>query len=496
MDRNSQLLRILTQSWEKSANVNQNFTCFHILIRHIVLFLNKLRHTLLLLQVQAYTISAKMKNMKVIMIDWNAYGNAEMEETFRARGYEVSKCAFDSGAPAEKRGRMLDDLRSAMDGFRPDYVFSYHYFPEISDVCEAVNVPYLAWIYDSPVFDLYSPSVLNHVNRIFVFDRGVADEFAAGGIPTVHYMPLGACVRDANGKADIGAVSAGTYTSDVTFIGSMYSEPKHRLYDKFSSVSPYVHGYLDAIIETQKHLYGVNILEKFITPEIEAEMQKAYPTDPNSRNIMSPAKLYSQFVLSRQVTSLERREIMEILGKYALNGISGAPDVLDPTTSIGLHGHDDDVQTAHYEMNKSGHIDSASRDIRISLYTHDPALRIPGIRNMGPVNYGPEMYSIFASSKINLNITLRSILTGIPLRALDIMSCGGFLLSNYQEELCEYFIPGEDFDYYEDYEDLLNKVDYYLTHDAKREAMARSAQEKIRTEHTLSSRLDAIETYL
>ena len=400
--------------------------------------------------------------MKVIMIDWNAYGNAEIEETFRSRGYDVHKRPFDSGAPADKRECQLSELRSAIESLGADYVFSYHYFPQISDVCETANVPYLAWIYDSPVFDLYSPSVLNHVNRIFVFDRGVADEFEAGGIPTVHYMPLGACVRDANGKADIGAVPAGTYTSDVTFIGSMYSEPKHRLYDKFSSVSPYAHGYLDAIIEAQKHLYGVNILEKFITPEIEAEMQKAYPTDPNSRNIMSPAKLYSQFVLSRQVTALERREIMEMLGKY-VTGKDGT---------------------------------STSRDTIVSLYTHDTSLNIPGIRNMGPVNYGPEMYSIFASSKINLNITLRSILTGIPLRALDIMSCGGFLLSNYQEELCEYFIPGEDFDYYEDYEDLLNKVDYYLTHDAKREAMARSAQEKIRTEHTLSSRLDAIETYL
>ena len=417
-----------------------------------MLFLNKLRHTLLLLQVQAKTISAKMKNMKVIMIDWNAYGNAEMEETFRARGYDLRKCAFDSGAPADKRERQLAELRSAIDGFGADYVFSYHYFPQISDVCESTSVPYIAWIYDSPVFDLYSPSVLNRVNRIFVFDRGVADEFEAGGIPTVHYMPLGACVRDINP----------IYTSDITFIGSMYSEPKHRLYDKFSSVSPYAHGYLDAIIEAQKHLYGVNILEKFITPEIEAEMQKAYPTDPNSRNIMSPAKLYSQFVLSRQVTALERREIMEMLGKY-VTGKDGT---------------------------------STSRDTIVSLYTHDTSLNIPGIRNMGPVNYGPEMYRIFASSKINLNITLRSILTGIPLRALDIMSCGGFLLSNYQEELCEYFIPGEDFDYYEDYEDLLNKVDYYLTHDAKREAMARSAQEKIRTEHTLSSRLDAIETYL
>lgn len=433
--------------------------------------------------------------MKVILIDWNAYGNAEIEETFKARGYEMRKCAYDSSAPADKRKHQMDDLRSAMDGFRPDYVFSYHYFPEISDICEAADVVYIAWIYDSPVFDLYSPSVLNHVNRIFVFDRGVADEFEAGGIPTVHYMPLGAVIRGREGRPIISSSSdidqireSGSqphstesinYKSDITFIGSMYSEPKHRLYDKFASISPYAHGYLDAIIEAQKHLYGVNILEKFITPEIEAEMQKAYPTDPNSRNIMSPAKLYSQFVLSRQVTAVERREIMELIGRYASGSTTQSSD--NPIDSLS--------RTDQSIPDKPGRI-------LASLYTHDTSLSIPGIRNMGPVNYSPEMYRIFASSRINLNITLRSILTGIPLRALDIMSCGGFLLSNYQAELCEYFVPGEDFDYYEDYEDLLNKVDYYLTHDAERESIARSAQEKIRTGHTLSSRLDAIETYI
>ena len=51
---------------------------------------------------------------------------------------------------------------------------------------------------------------------------------------------------------------------------------------------------------------------------------------------------------------------------------------------------------------------------------------------------------IFRESKINLNITLRSITSGMPLRALDIMGAGGFLLSNYQQELAENYIDGEE----------------------------------------------------
>ncbi len=415
--------------------------------------------------------------MKVILIDWNAYGNKNMEGLFRSRGYDVRKVSFDGHAKGAKKEKALKDLRECLASFAPDYVFSYHYFPDVSNACEEARVPYISWIYDSPAFDLYSPTILNSVNRIFVFDRGVYEEFAAGGITTVHHLPLGVVCRDpGTGRPATGAMPPGLpgsksdpeYIADVSFVGSMYTEPKHRLYDKFKDIDPYAHGYLDGLIEAQKHIYGMNFLEQFITPEIEAEMQKGYPTDPNSTNAMTPAKIYSQFVLSRQVTAIERREILALLGSKAEGYRKDAgvtPNVND-------------------------------RGMRINLYTHDTSLRIPGIKNMGPVDYSDKMYRIFSGSKINLNITLRSILTGIPLRALDIMSAGGFLLSNYQAELCEYFVSGEDFDYYEDYDDLMNKIDYYLSHDKERRDIARAGWEKVRTEHSLEKRLEEMEAML
>lgn len=402
--------------------------------------------------------------MKVLLIDWNAYGNKNIEELFKARGYDVHKVTFDGHMQGAGKENALKVLRGCLAPFSPDYVFSYHYFPDVSNACQDSLIPYIAWVYDSPAFNLYSPTIINPVNRVFVFDRGVYEEFAAGGIETVHHLPLGVVCRDPEtgkpaadvmtpgqtGSLDM-SVSDPEYIADISFIGSMYTEPKHRLYDKFKDIDPYAHGYLDGLIEAQKHIYGMNFLEHFITPEIEAEMQKGYPTDPNSANAMTPAKIYSQFVLSRQVTAIERRDILTMLG---------------------------------------------SKDIKVSLYTHDTLLRIPGINNKGPVDYSDKMYRIFSHSKINLNITLRSILTGIPLRALDIMSAGGVLLSNYQAELCEYFVPGEDFDYYEDYDDLINKIDYYLSHDKERKDIAVAGREKVRTEHSLDKRLDEMEAFL
>lgn len=102
------------------------------------------------------------------------------------------------------------------------------------------------------------------------------------------------------------------------------------------------------------------------------------------------------------------------------------------------------------------------------------------------------MPSVFHNSKINLNITLKTIQTGIPLRAWDILGCGGFLLSNFQQELCEYFIPGEDFIYYESIDDATEKAAYFLTHENERKEIAHNAFEKIAASHTFHHRVQTM----
>ena len=72
------------------------------------------------------------------------------------------------------------------------------------------------------------------------------------------------------------------------------------------------------------------------------------------------------------------------------------------------------------------------------------------------------------------------------------MGSGGFLLSNYQEDFLEYFEPGVDFDYYDSCQDLLNKIDYYLSHEEERQEIAKNGYEKIKKYHTYQNRFDAM----
>ena len=102
------------------------------------------------------------------------------------------------------------------------------------------------------------------------------------------------------------------------------------------------------------------------------------------------------------------------------------------------------------------------------------------------------MPKVFKTAKINLNISLKTIRTGIPLRVLDIMACKGFVISNYQEELGEYFRLGEELVTYGDLEELYYLCDYYLKHEEERKKIAANGQERIRLDFGFTDRLRKI----
>jgi spore maturation protein CgeB len=67
---------------------------------------------------------------------------------------------------------------------------------------------------------------------------------------------------------------------------------------------------------------------------------------------------------------------------------------------------------------------------------------------------------------------------------MDIMGAGGFLLTNFQADFLDFFVPDEDFVYYNDPEDLLNKIDYYLSHEKERMEIAQNGHQKVKQHHS------------
>jgi spore maturation protein CgeB len=133
-----------------------------------------------------------------------------------------------------------------------------------------------------------------------------------------------------------------------------------------------------------------------------------------------------------------------------------------------------------------------SNHFQVKHYAGKADKRLTKVEYMGYANYDKVMPKVFQCSRINLNISLRTIQSGIPLRALDIMACGGFLVSNYQEELAEYCRAGEELVLYSDLEELVWLCDFYLKNEDQRKQIAARGQERVRQDFTYERALRRI----
>ena len=405
--------------------------------------------------------------MKILFIEWASFGNADIKDAFADEGHQVVCFPF-SNKDARRDAEIESDLAKKLHEPVPDAVFSFNYFPLISNVCKREGLPYISWIYDSPYVMLYSYTAINPCNTIYVFDRALCREFNEAGIKTVRYLPMAANTDrldrldpfpanpatrhthrihpvshafDARSSYVVPQTPGCPYLYNVSFVGSLYTE-SHNFFDRMENLSPYAKGYLEGLMNAQMNVQGCNFIQESLSPIME-ELYRALPMDPNPDGVETREYLYAQYVVNRKLTGLERLRLLTAITKRHT----------------------------------------------LDLFTLDPAFSLPNLCNHGTVDYYSEMPLVFKQSRINLNISLRSIKSGVPLRAFDIMGAGGFLLSNYQEDFFENFTPGVDFECYESEQDLLQKIDYYLTHEDERIAIAKNGHDKVAAAHTYRGRV-------
>ena len=384
--------------------------------------------------------------MKILFMEWKSLGQIDIAEEFRKRNWEIVFYSF----PRETENTRLnmdlcEKLVKVIAADRYDFVFSFNYFPVISIACNACKIKYVSWTFDSPFIQLYSNTIKFPYNYVFIFDKGTCEDLWNQGIDTVYHLPMAAPVERYNAYS-VSRQEREFYHTQISFVGSTYQEKKNRFYKKLKDVGEYTKGYLDGCIQMQKSVYGEFLLEQMLNPVIMKDMMEHCPLEVNQDGFERLEWVYAHYFLARQVTAIERKEILELL----------------------------------------------SRNWQVDLYTYDKTPELFKVRNRGTAEVMEEAPAIYRCSAINLNISLRSILTGIPLRSFEIMGSGGFLLSNYQREYEELFGNGIDYVYYTDYEDLQKKIDYYLTHEKERREIAENGYQKVKEAHTYKNRVNTI----
>lgn len=371
---------------------------------------------------------------KILFLEWKSFGNQYIIKEFEQAGYDVALFPFPRDTEDVRGSQELtEQLVHAIAGVRPAFVFSFNYFPVAAIACKACRVRYVSWVYDSPYILMYSKTIEYETNRVFVFDRAECEKFQKMGIRHIYYLPMASAVQAYDAMIPDEEAHL-QYDSDVTFIGSMYSEEKQHMFRHLEDLDAYTKGYLYGIMEVQKSLYGIDVLEEALKPDIVEDMRKVCPVTRHGDGLETVEWVFANYFLARKVTAMERAEILRMLSK------------------------------SH----------------RVKLFTPEPTPFLPQVENMGKLDYYTQAPYAMKCAKINLNISLRSIHSGMPLRALDILGCGGFLVSNYQADFLDYFEPNRDFVYYDSMKDLEEIVDYYLAHEEERNEIAHNGYKKVK----------------
>ena len=323
------------------------------------------------------------------------------------------------------------------------FVFSVNFFPAVSYTCEKWKVPYVCWSVDSPVPELFSNALKNTYNRIFLFDKAQYNSFSPVNPERIFYLPLATNVkRWEKVILDMTKEDYAAYGADVSFVGSLYTEKCK--YDTLT-LSEHTRGFIDGLMEAQLKVFGCNFIPETLTDAVIREISEADAAFYQSEDVYADMTRYlvAHQYIGMKLAAVERERTLNRLANH----------------------------------------------FSVTLYTRSDTSRLPSVHSKGGVSTLTEMPKVFQASKINLNMTMRPIETGLSLRIWDILGCGGFLLTNYQAEIPDYFEIGRDLETYESLEELEEKVHYYLSHEEERVEIAINGYEKVANYHTYETRL-------
>lgn len=341
-------------------------------------------------------------------------------------------------------------------------VFSVNFQPIIARCCKVFKKPYISWTVDCPSFQLYSDTIKYPTNRIFLLDRIQWEKFSPMNPSCIFHLPMGADVATWE-TVQVTAAEHKMYDCDVSFVGSLYSE-KTRYNSIVNDLPDHMRGFVDGLIQAQLNVYGYNFIEDSITEEWAKEFKKYADWAPLGDDYIEDIKgIVADTYIGYKCTEQERIRTFNAIGEkfHQLNTQNGSS--FDTTTT--------------------------PKNYKFDLWTLSDTSCLKNVNCRGGADSSTMMPKIIKCSKINLNLTNRPIKTGLPLRIFDLMACGGFVLSNYQAEIPELFVPGEDIVLYDSIPDMLSKIEYYLEHEDERLAIAKSGYEKVKQFHSYDERI-------
>jgi spore maturation protein CgeB len=338
-----------------------------------------------------------------------------------------------------------DDFAERLKLHRCDYVITFDLSPEIAQACHEVGVPYIAWAYDSPLKELNGWFAEYPTTYAFAMDKKEMERMKAEGKKHAHlnYMHLAGNTTRMQGLV-ITKEDREKFSHEVSMVGNLYDQGHYpgflrRLFaaDMPREEKDKLRAEMDGYIERFAGDWRRDSSVFDCMPETLVEFLTAVTTDALA-SFNFPNRRYYETMYAREITHRDRVRVLRELAK-------------------------------HWDVH---------------LYTKRKRGVPKNVTVHGPIDPYVGAPKVFHLSKINLNISLRSIETGTPLRVFDVMSVGGFMLSNYQRELEDLFVVDKEIVLYESLEEMKEKIAYYLAHEDERKKIALAGWEKVKKHYS------------
>lgn len=328
---------------------------------------------------------------------------------------------------------------------KPDVVISTIFFQIVAAYTHELGIKYAVYGMDSPHYAAWVPEYprLDNV-YLFHFDSREVERFRKCGYTNVTYLPLAAGVTWAD-TIHTSGTDRKKFGSAVSFVGGLYGDNP---FDTCAGRLPQpVQEHIWNQLENSAFLWdGKERLQEGVSEELLRICQTVTPELCNPGFTMGDDYYFRQWTLARKLSNIERTLLFEqVAGQY---------------------------------------------DFR--LYTRENEVVPESIHRYPPVNAMTEQLKVFQSSGVNLNVTLRSIESGVPLRVFDILSVGGFVLTDYRKDAEKLFREDEEIVMFRTPEEMMEKLAFYTTHETEQKRIAKNGHRRARAEYSYERMLEEI----
>ncbi len=343
--------------------------------------------------------------------------------------------------PEAKRGSgdFVETLLNAVSAFKPDLALTVNHFGmdqegKLAGLLQEIGLALASWFVDSPQLILHNfPCQSTALTSIFTYDAGNMPWLREVGFAQVHFLPLATDPQ----RFKLGLTGPAAWKAEVSFVGESMTRQVETMVreapfsDAFRQALPALaHGFISSSEPTAARFL------KREHPEFFAE----YESLPSVQ-----AQLACEKGLTFSAARCYRLDCVRELMSFSPL-IAGDPQWTE------VLGHE-------------------------------------GWRAAGYLEYYRDLPRFYPASKVNFNCTSVQMKGAVNQRVFDVPACGGFLITDWREQMENLFDPDSEIVCYREPSEIADLVAAWLADPKGRKQVAKRARKRILDCHTYSHRL-------